>query len=145
MKQMPMVIKLFFVLLILGLVSNAVTQIQKGKTRPLMTAQWMEGVIAPHCKAIKKGLWGQTPLEDKDWKKLAVNAAVLNESSYVLMADDRCPDEVWATAASETLRIGSTELLKAIESKDVEAAKSAFSQIKKSCAPCHEAHKKKEK
>ena len=131
MKRMPIVIKLFFVLLILGLVSNAVTQIQKGKTRPLMTAQWMEGVITPHCKSIKKGLWGQTPLEDKDWKKLAVNAAVLNESSYVLMADDRCPDEVWATAASETLRIGSTELLKAIESKDVEAAKSDFSQIEK--------------
>ena len=131
MKRMPIVIKLFFVLLILGLVSNAVTQIQKGKTRPLMTAQWMEGVITPHCKSIKKGLWGQTPLEDKDWKKLAVNAAVLNESSYVLMADDRCPDEVWATAASETLRIGSTELLKAIESKDVEAAKRDFSQIEK--------------
>ena len=58
MKRMPMGIKLFFVLLILGLVSNAVTQIQKGKTRPLMTAQWMEGVITPHCKSIKKGLWG---------------------------------------------------------------------------------------
>ncbi len=49
MKRMPMVIKLFFVLLILGVVSNAVTQIQKGKTRPLMTKQWMKGVIEPHC------------------------------------------------------------------------------------------------
>ena len=144
MKRISMVIKLFSVLLILGIVSNAVTQIQKGKTRPLTTEQWMEGVIQPHCKAIKKGLEANL-LEDKAWNKLAVNAAVLNESSYVLMADDRCPDEVWATAASETLRIGSTELLKAIESKDVEAAKSAFSQIKKSCAPCHEAHKKKGK
>ena len=66
-------------------------------------------------------------MEDKDWNKLAVNAAVLNESSYVLIADGRCPDGVWATAASETLRVGSTELLKAIESKDIEAAKSVFS------------------
>ena len=144
MKRMPMVIKLFFVLLILGVVSNAVTQIQKGKTRPLMTKQWMKGVIEPHCKAIKKGLEANL-LEDKAWKKLAVNAAVLNESSYVLMADGRCPDRVWATAASETLRIGSTELLKAIESKDIEATKSAFSQVTKSCGACHEAHKKKEK
>ena len=47
------------------------------------------------------------------------------------MADDRCPDGVWATAALETLRIGSTEFLKAIESKDVEAAKRDFSQIEK--------------
>ena len=84
-------------------------------------------------------------MEDKSWHKLAVNAAVLNESSYILMADVRCPDGVWATAASETLRVGSTELLKAIESKDIEAAKSAFSQVTKSCGPCHKAHKKKEK
>ena len=61
------------------------------------------------------------------WKKDGAK----NESSYVLMADDRCPDGVWATAALETLRIGSTEFLKAIESKDVEAAKSDFSQIEK--------------
>jgi len=53
MKRISMVIKLFSVLLILGIVSNAVTQIQKGKTRPLTTEQWMEGVIQPHCKAIK--------------------------------------------------------------------------------------------
>ena len=59
MKRISMVIKLFSVLLILGIVSNAVTQIQKRKTRPLTTEQWMEGVIEPHCKTIKKG-WRQT-------------------------------------------------------------------------------------
>ena len=80
MKRISMVIKLFSVLLILGIVSNAVTQIQKGMTRPLTTEQWMEGVIQPHCKAIKKGLEANL-LEDKAWNKLAVNAAVLNESS----------------------------------------------------------------
>ena len=84
-------------------------------------------------------------MEDKSWHKLAVNPAVLNESSYILMADVRCPDGVWATAASETLRVGSTELLKAIESKGIEAAKSAFSRVTKSCGACHKAHKKKEK
>ena len=55
MKRIPIVIKLFSVLLILGVVSSAVTQIQKGKARPLTIEQWMEGVIEPHCKAIKKG------------------------------------------------------------------------------------------
>lgn len=139
---MPMAIKFFSVLLVLGLVGNALTQIQKGKKRLLRTEQWMEGVIQPHCGAIKKGL-DSPPIEDKEWKKLAVNVAVLNESSYVLMADGRCPDGVWATAASETLRNGSATLLKAIEAKDLEVAKSAFAEMTKSCAACHKAHKKK--
>ena len=142
MKQIPIAVKLFAVLLILGIISNAMTQIQKGKTRPLMTKQWMAGVIKPHCGAIQKGL-EIPPVEDKGWRKLAVNAAVLSESSYVLMADGRCPDGVWATAASETLRIGSAELLKAIKSKNIEAAKRAFSQVTKSCSSCHEIHKKR--
>ena len=33
MKQIPIAVKLFAVLL-LGIISNAMTQIQKGKTRP---------------------------------------------------------------------------------------------------------------
>ena len=32
---------------------GAVTQ---GKTRPMLTKQWMKGVMGPHCSAIGKGL-----------------------------------------------------------------------------------------
>lgn len=59
------------------------------------------------------------------------------------MDDGRCPDGVWADAASKTLRQGSTDVLKAIEAKDVAAAKSAFSGMTKSCAACHDKHKEK--
>lgn len=49
MKQIPIAVKLFAVLLILGIISNAMTQIQKGKTRPLMTKQWMEKISSERC------------------------------------------------------------------------------------------------
>ena len=126
-------------LLAAGLVS---AQIKKGKSRAMKTAQWMKGVMKPNCDALKKGLEA-TPANDEAWDALAGNAALLNEASYLLMEDGRCPDAVWADAASKTLRQGSADLLKAIEGKDLGAAKTAFGSMTKSCKACHDAHKEK--
>ena len=115
-------------------------QVKHGKTRLLTTGQLMEGTVKPHCDALKKSLEAAS-IEDKAWKKLAVHAALLNESSYTLMDDGRCPDGVWADAATKTLRDGSATLLKAIDSKDHAAAKAAFGSMTKSCKACHEKHK----
>ena len=117
-------------------------QVKKGKVRAMKTAQWMKNVMKPQCEALKKGL-DAGPASDDSWEALSVNAALLNEASYLLMDDGRCPDGVWADAASKTLRQGSTDVLKAIKAKDVAAAKSAFSGITKACAACHEKHKEK--
>ncbi len=62
----------------------------------------MKGVMGPHCGALKKGM-DAGPSDDKAWEELALHAALLNEASYVLMEDGRCPDGVWAKAASQKL------------------------------------------
>jgi cytochrome c556 len=127
------------VILATGMVS---AQVKHGKSRVMKTGQFMKCVIKPNCEAIKKGLEAG-PADDKAWDGLAANAAVLNEASYVLMDDGRCPDGTWADAASKTLRQGSIEVLKAIEAKDAAAAKAAFGSMTKSCGSCHDAHKEK--
>lgn len=117
-------------------------QVKQGKGRPLKTAQWMKCVVKPQCDALKKGL-DATPASDESWSALANSAALLNETSYVLMDDGRCPDGVWAEAASKTLRQGSADVLKAIESKDLAGAKTAFKSMTMACGACHEKHKEK--
>lgn len=120
----------------------ATAQVKKGKSRSLQTGQWMRGVVKPHCEAIKKGL-ETAPADDKAWQALAVNAAVLNETSFILMDDGRCPDGVWANATTKTLRLGTSDLLAAIEKKDATEAKAAFGRLAASCKECHEKHKEK--
>jgi hypothetical protein len=79
-------------------------QVKKGKVRPMKTAQWMKGVMKPQCDALKKGL-DAGPATDEAWEALAANAGLLNEASFLLMDDGRCPDGVWAEAATKTLRL----------------------------------------
>ena len=119
-------------------ISNA--QVTKGKERPLTTKQWMQAVHKVHCGAIKEGL-DAGPSDDEAWDAIALHAAMMNESSHVLMADGRCPDGVWADAC-KTLGQGSNEVLVAVEAKDAEAAKTAFAAMTQSCGGCHKAHKK---
>ena len=118
-------------------------QVKQGKTRALKTSQLMKGVVKPNCEALKKGLVDAAPSSDESWDKLAANAALLNEASYILMDDGRCPDGVWANAATKTLREGTAGLLKAIEAKDADGAKAAFGNLTQSCKGCHEKHKEK--
>jgi cytochrome c556 len=68
---------------------------------------------------------------------------MMNEGSYLLMDDGRCPDGTWADASTKMMRQGSEEILKAIEAKDLAAAKTAFGTMTKSCKACHDAHKEK--
>ena len=75
------------------------------------------------------------------WEELAMHAAILNESSYYLMEDGRCPDKVWADAVKTQLAVGSEGVVKAAEAKDVEAAREAFKVLTASCKSCHKAHK----
>ena len=123
-----------------GGVLNA--QVKKGKTRAMKTAQLMRCVTKPNCDALKKGL-DAGPANEEAWDGLAANAAVLNEISYIVMDDGRCPDGVWADAATKTLRQGSAEVLAAIEAKDVVAAKTAFGNMTKACKACHDKHREK--
>jgi cytochrome c556 len=137
---------LLFLLAVLVATATALTamaQVKKGKSRPMETRQLMKAVMKPQCTLLKQGL-DTAPSDDKAWSELATHAALLNEISYLLMDDGRCPDGIWADAASKTLRQGSADALKAIEAKDHAAAKTAFGNLAKSCKACHDKHKPKE-
>lgn len=120
---------------------TAAAQVTKGKSRLMATKHLMRGLMNVHCGGIKKGLEAG-PSKDKDWEELETHAALINEASYVLMDDGRCPDATWAEAASKTLRQGSAEVLKAVGAKDLEGAKKAFESMTGGCAACHKAHRK---
>ena len=119
-------------------------QVTKGKERPMLTKHLMNGLIKVHCGAIGKTVKAEK-IDDEAWKTLEMNAALLNEASYILMSDGRCPDGTWANAASKILRNGSADVLTAIEAKDVDATKKAFGGMTKACGMCHKAHKGKKK
>lgn len=118
----------------------SVAQVKQGKTRPLQTKQLMSGLVKPNCAGIGEGL-KETPADDNGWKELATKAALLNEASFILMDDGRCPDGDWANAA-KTLREGSASLLAKVEAKDAPGAVEALKATTQACAACHKAHKK---
>ncbi len=111
------------------------------KTRPAAMKYLMRGIVKPNCGDLG-ALLKEGPKDDEQWDTAACQASCLNEMSYVLMDDDRCPDAVWATAAGTTLREGSAALMAAAEAKDLEAANAAFKTVTSSCAACHKEHKK---
>ena len=120
----------------------ASAQIKKGKDRPALTKQLMKGILQPNCAALGKTLKAGGPTDDKGWALAAQQAACMNEMSYLLMSDGRCPDKVWADAATKALRGGTVDILAAIEKKDATAALTAFNASLKACGACHSKHKK---
>lgn len=136
--------KSFLVLIVLASVGfcslSAVAQVKQGKTRVLKTSQLMKGLIGPNCGGIGEELKAG-PTDDKAWDALATKAALLNEASYILMDDGRCPDADWAGAAT-SLREGSAALLAKIEAKDLAGSQAALKTMTQACGACHKAHKK---
>lgn len=124
----------------MGLIANSIAKVTKGEKRPLSTENWMEHVVKPHCKALKEEL-AAGPKTDDDWESLIEHAEILNETSYILMEDKRCPDGVWANAATKTLRNGSDAVITAAKAKDAAATATAFKSMTKSCKECHDKHK----
>ncbi|MCF6311422.1 MAG: hypothetical protein L3J39_03130 [Verrucomicrobiales bacterium] len=125
----------------IGLIANSIAKVEKGETRPLTTETWMERVVKPSSKDLKKRI-AAGPKTDDDWQALIEHAEILNETSYILMEDKRCPDKVWADSASKTLRNGSAALITAAKAKDAKATEAAFKGMMKSCKECHTKHKK---
>ena len=138
--------RLALVILILGLaglfaVQTAEAQKTKGKTRLALTKYLMRGINQANCAALGKEL-KEAPADDKAWEAVTQYASLLNEASYLLMDDGRCPDGTWAGAA-KTLREGSAKVLEAAKAQDAKEAQAAFKMVTGACAACHKAHKKK--
>ena len=122
---------------------TASAQKTKGKTRAAATKYLMRGIVRPSCAGIGGLLKDGGPKDDKTWDAIACHASCLNEMSYALMDDGRCPDGVWAKAAKTTLRECSASVLEAANKKDLEKTQAAFTALTKSCGACHKAHKGK--
>lgn len=126
----------------MGLIAEGIAKVKKGDSRPLSTANWMKNVVKPHCNDLKKEI-AAGPKTDEDWESLIEHAEILNETSYILMEDKRCPDSVWADSSSKTLRSGSDALIAAAKAKNAQASDEAFKSMMKSCKECHNKHKEK--
>lgn len=126
----------------IGLLVTAVAdaQVKKGRNRPVTTKQLMSGIVQPNCAAIGAAVQ-QAPADDKAWENLATNAALLNEISYTLVDDGRCPDADWATAVTQ-LRTASEAVLAKALAKDHAGVAAEFPKVTESCGTCHKAHKK---
>lgn len=116
---------------------------KKGKHRPLTSSQLMAGLVKPQLVVLQEGL-KKAPADEDAWKKLAAAAALLNESGHIMMADERCPDEVWKQAC-RIMEEGTQKTLKLIEKKDAEGALESIGGITASCKHCHTEHKYKKK
>jgi len=128
--------------LVMGTSADTPKPVPKGKTRAAETKYLMRGIMGPNCGPLKDELKDKGPADDKAWDTVASQAAVLNELSYVLMEDDRCPAKDWEAAAM-TLREGSSKLLEAAKAKKTEDAQAAFKSMTGSCGACHSVYKPK--
>lgn len=119
------------------LLSSPVTAQKKGKSRPLTTAQLMSGLVKPQLGAIQGHVADEkTPESEDGWKALTTSIALLNESSYTMMEDDRCPDKIWADAC-EILRNATAAGLKSAAQKDAAGVRESIVGITASCKACH--------
>lgn len=125
---------------VMAVVMQATAQVKQGKTRPAKTKQLMKGLVAANCGALGEALKSD-PADDKAWEDLALKAALLNEASYILMDDGRCPDGDWENAAMK-LREGSETVLAKVEARDLAGAQESFKALTQACGACHKAHKK---
>lgn len=131
-------------LAVAGLVCFAVqssAQVKKGKTRPLTTKQLMNSLVKPRTTALGEALKGNGPADDKAWEAAITEAALLNESAHIMMADGRSPDETWAGACN-LMEKSAQEVVAKLEARDLAAAQAAFAGVTRSCGACHVAHKK---
>ena len=125
--------------------SSQVTAQKKGKSRPLTTAQLMSGLVKPQLISIKGHVDDEkTPEGEDGWKSLTTSIALLNEASYTMMEDDRCPDKTWADAC-QILRKATESGLKSAAKKDAAGVRESIAGITSSCKTCHTEHKYKKK
>jgi cytochrome c556 len=132
------------ILALVGLVicQSAEAQKTKGKSRLAETKYLMRCISQPNCAGVAGALKEKGPADDKAWDQVVAQASVLNEVSYLLMDDGRCPDKDWAGAAKE-LRESSAKLLDAAKAKNLEDAQAAFKGVTGSCGTCHKVHREK--
>lgn len=112
-----------------------------GAPRVAAVKHLMAGINGPSCGSLANLLKGDGPKEEKDWTELVRHASLLNEVGFMLMENNRCPDQTWKDASS-ALRESSGRVAIAGGSKNVEEARTGFKAVTAACGACHSVHKK---
>jgi cytochrome c556 len=127
---------------VVALAGGSIAQVKAGKSRPLTTKQLMSGHVKPHVVALSDLLKGDGPADDAAWANAATHLALLNETSYTMMDDGRCPAQDWADACM-MMRKGSATAIEKIAAKDLAGTREGVGTIMASCAACHSVYHKK--
>src|SRR2546428_1106118 len=112
----------------------------------LSLKQLMEWVIDPAADAVwdsvktiitEKGTQEIAPQTQEQWDAVRNGAAMLVESSNLLMMQTRARDQGEWTAAARRLASTAEKALKAAESKNAEEVFAAGGEIYNACSACH--------
>ncbi len=101
----------------------------------------MSGVNGPFMGALVAALKDAGPSDDKQWEAVGFRSAMLNEVGYLLMENNRCPDQVWKDACT-ALRENAARVAQAAGMKNLLDARAGLEGVQGACGSCHKVHKK---
>lgn len=101
----------------------------------------MAGINGPFMGALVAALKDAGPADDKQWSDVGFRSAMLNEAGYLLMENNRCPDQVWKDACT-ALRENAAKVAQAAGMKNLIDARSGLEGMQGACGSCHKVHKK---
>jgi hypothetical protein len=106
----------------------------------------MDGIVAPAAQVVydsvattvtREGVQETRPQNDREWQRIAGNAAVLIEASQLLVMEGRAREaEDWAII-SKAMGDAAVQVRAAAQKKDPEAILAAGEQLNNSCDNCH--------
>ena len=137
---MNKVLRRFVLVALIATTTAAVSApMHKSRSRLATTRQLMEGMLHANYLAIENAATA-VRTDVQSWNALAINPALLNEASYLIVEDDRSLGTSWDDAA-EQLRAGSADMLAKIAAREKTGIESSLKVIAKACTDCHAAHR----
>lgn len=109
-------------------------------------AELMDGIVSPAAQVVydsvgtvvtREGTEETRPKNDREWRRVAGNAASLIEASQLLRVEGRAKDsEDWATIA-KAMGDAAAEVHAAAQKQDPEGILAAGERLNNSCDNCH--------
>jgi hypothetical protein len=109
-------------------------------------AEIMDGIVSPASGVVygavgttvtREGIQETRPKDDREWRRVAGNAAALIEASELLKVEGRAKDsEDWA-AIAKAMGDAAAEVRAAAQKQDAEGILAAGERLNNSCDNCH--------
>src|SRR5262245_25981314 len=106
----------------------------------------MDGIVSPAAGVVyasvattvtREGIQETRPKDDREWKRVAGNAAALIEASELLKAEGRAKDSADWPMIATAMGTAASEARAAAEKKDPEGILAAGERLNNSCDNCH--------